>query len=80
VHVVAACAEPQAKQALREQTDAALRAGVFGVPTMRVGAELFWGYDDFPSLDAYLGGTDPLNRSELARWSRVQPSIQRRPR
>ena len=77
---VAACAEPQAKQALREQTDAALRAGVFGVPTMRVGQELFWGYDDFPSLDAYLGGTDPLNRSELARWSRVQPSIQRRPR
>ena len=47
---------------------------------MRVGQELFWGYDDFPSLDAYLGGTDPLNRSELARWSRVQPSIQRRPR
>ena len=33
------------KQALREATDAAHAAGVFGVPTLAVGGELFWGDD-----------------------------------
>lgn len=33
------------KDALREQTEAALAAGVTGVPTVAVGGELFWGDD-----------------------------------
>lgn len=33
------------KQALREVTDEALALGVFGVPTVAVGTELFWGDD-----------------------------------
>jgi 2-hydroxychromene-2-carboxylate isomerase len=33
------------KQALREATDAAAEAGVFGVPSVRVGDEVFWGDD-----------------------------------
>jgi 2-hydroxychromene-2-carboxylate isomerase len=33
------------KQALREVTDEALALGVFGVPTVAVGEELFWGDD-----------------------------------
>ena len=38
-------ADPQVKAALRENTDAALAAGVFGVPTFALDGELFWGYD-----------------------------------
>src|SRR6266540_1027869 len=34
----------EAKARLRAQTDAAVAAGVFGVPTIFVGDELFWGY------------------------------------
>ena len=39
-------ADPAVKQALREQTDAATRHGIFGAPTWRTpDGELFWGND-----------------------------------
>ena len=38
-------ADPAVKQALRANTDAALEAGVFGVPTLAIGGALFWGND-----------------------------------
>jgi 2-hydroxychromene-2-carboxylate isomerase len=40
-----ATSEPQIKLALREATDTAHELGVFGVPTVAVGEELFWGDD-----------------------------------
>ena len=36
---------PAVKNVLRANTDAALAAGVFGVPTLQVGEALFWGND-----------------------------------
>jgi 2-hydroxychromene-2-carboxylate isomerase len=36
---------PEIKQELRELNDEALAAGAFGVPTVIVGGELFWGDD-----------------------------------
>jgi len=59
--IVAAAQQPEAKARLREQTDAAVAAGVFGVPTMIVGRELFWGYDDLPYLESHLSGADPAS-------------------
>ena len=56
---------PACKTQLRQQTDQAVADGVFGVPTMAVGDELFWGYDDIGFLQRYLEGTDPLDR---IRW------------
>ena len=38
-------AERDVKDALRRETDAAVARGVFGVPTLAVGSELFWGCD-----------------------------------
>ena len=58
--LVAQAQEPEAKARLRRQTDEAIAAGVFGVPSMGVGDEVFWGYDDFPYLDTFLAGDDPL--------------------
>lgn len=58
--LVAAAQEPAAKAALRQQTDDAIAAGVFGVPSMQVGREVFWGYDDLPYLELLLAGRDPL--------------------
>jgi 2-hydroxychromene-2-carboxylate isomerase len=58
--LVTNAAEPEAKDRLRRQTDEAIARGVFGVPSMEVGEELFWGYDDFPQLEMFLAGEDPL--------------------
>jgi 2-hydroxychromene-2-carboxylate isomerase len=41
----AATGDPEVKLALRAATDAAHELGVFGVPTIAVGDELFWGED-----------------------------------
>jgi 2-hydroxychromene-2-carboxylate isomerase/catechol 2,3-dioxygenase-like lactoylglutathione lyase family enzyme len=78
--VAEAQGEP-AKQRLREQTDAAIAAGVFGVPTMGVAGELFWGYDDLPFLARYLAGEDPLDPKQVARWLGAGRSsaVRRRP-
>ncbi len=51
----------EAKDRLKEQTDRAIADGVFGVPSMVVGDELFWGYDDIPYLERCLAGKDPLD-------------------
>ncbi len=77
--LVDAAASPASKARLREQTDAAIAEGVFGVPSMRVGGELFWGYDDLPYLELLLSGRDPLDPEQAGRWQGPsRPSAQRR--
>ena len=50
----AALHDPAVKDALREETDAALAQGVFGVPTVIVDGELYWGDDRLQdAADAY---------------------------
>lgn len=44
--VQAALADPEIKQALRTATDQARAEGVFGVPTVIVGEQLYWGDDN----------------------------------
>ena len=61
------------KARLREQTQAAVEVGVFGVPTFVVASELFWGYDDLPMLERYLRGEDPLDRKKLEALDRHSP-------
>ena len=68
--LVAEAAEPAAKARLRADTDAAIAAGVFGVPSMQVGDETFWGYDDLPYLELHLAGKDPLDPAAFAKWIR----------
>ena len=70
--IVARAGEPEAKARLRADTDAAVAAGVFGVPAMLLGDEVFWGYDDLPYLELALAGKDPLDAAAFARW--VRPS------
>ena len=43
------------KQRLREATDAAHRLGVFGVPTVAIDGEIFWGDDRVEDAAARLG-------------------------
>jgi 2-hydroxychromene-2-carboxylate isomerase len=78
--LVAAAATAEVKARLREHTDSAIERGVFGVPTMIFGDQLFWGHDDWPHLERYLRGEDPLTADDLDPWLRVKPSLQRRRR
>ena len=55
----AAALEPQlggeaVKQRVRNEVDAALKAGVFGSPFFKVDGEPFWGNDRLPHLDEWL--------------------------
>ncbi len=47
--------DPTVKGALRAATDAAHERGVFGVPTIAIEGELFWGDDRLPDAAARLG-------------------------
>jgi len=67
-NLVAQAQRSEAKVRLREQTDEALAKGVFGVPTMELNGEIFWGYDDFPHLELALAGRDPLDPERWGRW------------
>jgi 2-hydroxychromene-2-carboxylate isomerase len=46
--------DPQIKLALRAATDAAHALGVFGVPTIAIDDQLFWGDDRLPEVAAAL--------------------------
>lgn len=54
--VRAAASDPEFKQTLRDATDAAYDRGVFGVPTIAIGDELFWGDDRLEDAAAHLQG------------------------
>ncbi len=72
--------QPEVKARLRQQTDEAIGRGVFGVPTMIVGDELFWGYDDFPYLEMHLAGKDPLQSRPDTAVMHTAPSASARRR
>ena len=52
-----AIAQPPLKEALRRRNDEALAQGVFGVPTVVVGGELFWGDDRLEDAARAAGST-----------------------
>lgn len=51
--VLLAASEAAAKQRLRENTEQAMRRGIFGAPTFVVGDELFWGGDRLEAVLAW---------------------------
>lgn len=71
-------AERDAKARLRAWTDAAIAAGVFGVPTLVVNNELFWGVDALPMAEAVLDDPGLLARGEMARIAALPIGVQLR--
>ena len=59
--------EPQIKIQLRQNTDDALKRGVFGVPTFEVDGELFWGADSIEFLKAFLRDPATVRSAEMQR-------------
>ena len=61
-----AIADDAVKQALRRSTEAAWAAGVRGVPTLRIGAQLFYGDDQLERARGALGGAPAAHRCSIA--------------
>ena len=69
--------DPAVKDRLRSNTEAAVAAGVYGVPTLAIGQELFWGLDAMPMARAYLADPGLFDRGEMARVSNLPISVER---
>ncbi|HEU4372540.1 MAG TPA: DsbA family protein, partial [Telluria sp.] len=73
----AAAQQPDLKMQLQAATDNAIAGGVFGVPTFKIGAELFWGGDRIDALIRYLHG-DRIDEQALADFLAKAPLAQRK--
>ena len=60
-----ALADPAVKERLRANTQWAIERGVFGVPTLVIGPELFWGQDAFEMALDYLRDPAPFSRGAM---------------
>jgi 2-hydroxychromene-2-carboxylate isomerase len=76
--LVARSRAPEVKAALRQATEEAIAADVFGVPSFIAGGEVFWGVDSLGHLERFLDGDDPATDEVLARWGAL-PATARRP-
>ncbi len=65
-----------AKERLKARTAEALARGVFGVPTLIVDGEIFWGVDSLDLAEARLRGEDPVP-NDIA-WAERPASATRR--
>lgn len=73
----ALAADPAAKDALRRNTEAAIAAGVFGVPSVVVDGQVFWGVESLPMLRAYLQDPALFDQPEMRRAARIPSSASR---
>lgn len=68
---------PAVKEALRANTQAALAAGVYGVPTLDVGGQLFWGNDAHAFALAVLHRPELLDTPEMRRVAQLPVGVRR---
>lgn len=78
--LVRAAGDASVKQALKSMTAEAIARDVFGVPTIIVDGELFWGLDAMPHVAQFLAGNDPFDPAALERWRDLPVGIQRKRR
>jgi 2-hydroxychromene-2-carboxylate isomerase len=67
----------EAKAQLRANTESALAAGVFGVPTLRIGDQLFWGNDATPMIEEWLTHPQRFESAEYQRIADLPIGVQR---
>ena len=80
VEVASAIAEPAVKDTLKRNTEGAIAAGVFGVPTLALDDFLFWGDDATAMAADYVAGRLDLGDAEYGRISALPESASRRER
>lgn len=77
--VVVATGQPQVKLDLKNNFERALAAGVFGVPTLEIGKELFWGEDATAMALAYLEQPDLFQHAPFKDLESIPVGVQRTP-
>ena len=70
-------AAPEVKEALRRNTDEAITRGIFGVPTLAVGEELFWGADATAMARDYIAAGNRYGDPEYARVAALPIGVAR---
>ena len=70
-------ADPDVKEALRRNTDEAIARGVFGVPTLAIGDELFWGTDATQMAADYIAAGQRWTDPEYARVAALPIGVAR---
>lgn len=76
--LLAEAATADAKARVKRATDDAIAAGVFGVPSVVVDGELFWGLDSFANLEAFLDGGGAIDPALKAQWETLGASSTRK--
>ena len=64
--------ESEIKELLIDETTYAIEKGVFGVPTIIIDDNLFWGNDQMDHIELLLDGKDPLDRERLNDQERLR--------
>lgn len=75
--VVAAVSAPSVKEQLRQNTEAGIAAGVFGVPTLSIDGELFWGNESHALMAAVLADPGLLQQPEWQRIDTLPVAVER---
>ncbi len=71
-------ADPEVKALLRRNTDEAIARGVFGVPTLLIGDQLFWGADATQMAADYIAGGERWTDPEYDRVATLPVGASRR--
>ena len=66
------------KTQLRTNTDGALAVGVYGVPTLRIDGEMFWGNDASAMVDQYLDDPTRFETEEFRRIAALPSGVERK--
>ena len=64
-HLSQQVSKPDVKNLLINETAMAIEMGVFGVPSIIIDGNLFWGNDQMEHIELLLAGKDPLDREKL---------------
>ncbi len=70
-------ASDEVKQQLRQNGEEAIRRGVFGVPTLTVGNELFWGADATEMCRAYLQDAPIFSSAQMQHLDAIPEAAHR---
>lgn len=73
----AALGDATVKQRLRDNTNCASSRGIFGVPTLVIGDELFWGHDAFDMALEYLRNPDAFRDPDMQAAETVPVGVTR---
>ena len=71
-------ADPAVKDQLRRNTDEAISRGVFGVPTLAIGGELFWGADATDMARDFVNAGCRYDDPEYARVAALPAGVTRK--